>query len=512
MREGTNLRELLTREFLLCCAPALLLGLALRIALTTQLPYAYFHDDTPDFLLTPDRLIHQYSFQIHDKKTFLVPLLFTLPFLIGTPALIVVPIFQHLLGLGLVVLIGLLCRLWFQRWRVFIVPLTVLVAVNPFYLWYEHTLMAETTFVFATTLLALAGTLYALDQSRARFAFLLLALFLEAGARPEGKLFFLFAILLVTILHARRWRKDWWRLAAVVALASIMHFLTGSGQSGVLLYTSVARWTPGDLKCAPGFDPYIAPLRAHLQQLWEESYVYPRVRHRKEIEDTVERYLRETRGAEGNLDRKRDALCMQMATEVCRRNLFSLPLYVGQKFRLMASGATGGVLDNQLFFEKQREAFVEARNRVQRLSRGLTGQALRNQREVERFVDSHYGEVPWFNRWQEGWLKAVNFFRGKDLPLPDPEAPGALRTVPGLPLYFVLAALGLLALCGQRGGLQPFHLAWGVGLIGFFFVVVLTANVRPRFRFVFEPFWFLYLALLAEMIWLALSKRKRAPA
>jgi hypothetical protein len=29
---------------------------------------------------------------------------------------------------------------------------------------------------------------------------------------------------------------------------------------------------------------------------------------------------------------------------------------------------------------------------------------------------------------------------------------------------------------------------------------MLTANVRPRFRIAFEPFWFLYLALLAEQI------------
>jgi hypothetical protein len=30
---------------------------------------------------------------------------------------------------------------------------------------------------------------------------------------------------------------------------------------------------------------------------------------------------------------------------------------------------------------------------------------------------------------------------------------------------------------------------------------MLTANVRPRFRIVFEPFWFLYLALLADVAW-----------
>jgi uncharacterized membrane protein YjjP (DUF1212 family) len=79
--------------------------------------------------------------------------------------------------------------------------------------------------------------------------------------------------------------------------------------------------------------------------------------------------------------------------------------------------------------------------------------------------------------------------------------------VEGLPFYFLLAAAGLVAVVLRRGTLQPFHIAWGLGLIGFFFVVVLTANVRPRFRFVFEPFWFVYLALLLETLWLLLAKR-----
>src|SRR5260221_6711779 len=158
--------------------PALLLGLALRVALLAQLPYAYFHDDAPDFLTTPDKLLHEHRFDLHSKKPFLVPILFTLPFLARIPALIAIPAFQHALGLGLVLLIGLLCRLWLHAWKIFIIPLTVLAAANPFYLWFEHALMAESVFLFTTALLAVAGTLYTLDQTRGRFYFLLAALFL----------------------------------------------------------------------------------------------------------------------------------------------------------------------------------------------------------------------------------------------------------------------------------------------------------------------------------------------
>ena len=72
----------------------------------------------------------------------------------------------------------------------------------------------------------------------------------------------------------------------------------------------------------------------------------------------------------------------------------------------------------------------------------------------------------------------------------------------GIPFHFFLALLGLLTIAARKGVLQPFHVAWGLTLLGFFFVIMLTGNVRPRFRFVFEPFWFLYTAILVESLWL----------
>jgi hypothetical protein len=64
-----------------------------------------------------------------------------------------------------------------------------------------------------------------------------------------------------------------------------------------------------------------------------------------------------------------------------------------------------------------------------------------------------------------------------------------------------LAALGLAAVPWRSGKLQKFHILWGLALLGFFFVVILTGNVRARFRLVFEPFWFVYLAVLFDCAW-----------
>ena len=494
------------REFLAWCLPALLIGLVLRIVLCVHLPFAYYHDDAPDFLHTPDQLLNDFKFELHAKKTFLVPLVYTVPFLLRTPALLAIPIFQHLLGLGMILLIGLLCRLWFRHWRLFILPLTVLAAINPFFLWYEHTLMAETIFIFTTLLVALAGTLYALEQSRARFAFLLSALVLEAGARPEGKLLFGFGIFLVLLLHWRAWREMWPRFAAIVVLAVVTALLTKTVQTGLLLYTSVARLTPAELQCAPGFEPYIAPIRADLQRRWEERPQFPRVRDRRAISEAVEKYLDDHPERRSSTKRRSvDAFCLKLAKETCLRNFGYLPVHVYHKFRAVSNEAPSSLFDNPALFDKQREAFLDSRERVFALSRGLTGEPLQTEVELRRFIETHYGEVPWFNAWTARWLKIVNAWRFPDLRFPNPEYPSVPLFHYGVPIYFLLAAFGSIAVAFRRGTLQPFHFAWSLTLLAFFYTIILTGNVRPRFRFVFEPLWFLYIALLAECLWLTLA-------
>lgn len=506
------------RELLRWCLPALALGLALRVALTVHMPFGFFHDDASDFLTTPDRLFHEHKFELHEKKTFLVPVLFTLPFALPAPALVTIPLAQHALGLALIVLIGALCRLWLAAWKIFIVPLTLLAALNPFYLWYEHTLMAETIFVFCTVLVALTGTLYARQPSRPRFIAFCTALVLEAGARPEGKLLFGFGLLLVVLVNWRWLRAMWRQPAAMLAVALVTHLCTKTSQAGLLLYTSVARITPAELKCAPGFDPYIAPIRADLQQRWEARPQFPRVRDRKAIAAAVERYLKENSSV-GTAKRQSDVnkFCLKLARETCLKNLSALPGLALTKFRLVVTESPAGRFDNAMIFEKQREAFADNIERTLRLSRGLLGVALADEAALHRWIDTHYGEVPWFNQLSDGqgsmalnflpaqspsWLAAVNAWRLPDVRYPNPDVPAFPITHYGIPFYFILALAGLLIVMLRRGELQDFHVAWGLTLLGFFFTIMLTANVRPRFRFVFEPFLFIYIALLLDTLWL----------
>lgn len=504
------LRAPATREFLLWCLPALLIGLALRIALTIQMPWAFFHDDAADFLTTPDKLLNLHELHIHGKKTFLVPILFTIPFLTGVPALITIPLFQHFIGLCVVILVGLLCRLWFARWRVFIVPLTVLAAINPFYLWYEHTIMAETIFLFCTLLVVLAGALYCQEQTRGRFIFLCAALFLEAGARPEGKLLFGFGLFLLALLHWRSWRKYWPRLAAMLALAITTHFLTRTSQAGLLLYTSVARLTPGNMKSAPGFEPYIAPIRKELQRRWEDERLFPIVRDRRNVATAVSQYLADT-GARKTGHRQVNALSMKLAAETCRRRFAQLPEHVWHKFRRPSLESPAGGLDEYWLFTKQRGAYLGSFELVARLSRGLFGRRIETTVQMNKWIDSHHREVRWMGRLTQHWMASVNALRFSSDEVKHPYLDDTTVKYRGTPVYFVAAAAGLVLVALRRGVLQPFHIAWGLALLAFFYTIILTANVRPRFRYVLEPFWFLYIAIIADVLW-SWAKPLRKPA
>ncbi|MGB8170109.1 MAG: hypothetical protein WCF18_21575 [Chthoniobacteraceae bacterium] len=503
------------RELLAWCLPALAVGLALRVLLTCQMPFGYYHADSPDFLTTPESLLLDHRFELHMKKTFLVPFFFTPPFLLHVPALIAIPIAQHLLGLALALMVGVLCRLWFVHWKWFVVPLTMITAVDPALLWFEHALLAETLFVFCTVLLAVAGTLYASQQTRARFVFLCAALVLEAGARPEGKLFFAFGIGLVFLVHFRAWRAHLPRLVAILLLAVVTDRLTRTSQGGLLLYTSVARLTPANLRCAPGFEPFIAAERADLQARWANKPSFPKVTDRRIIGAAVEDYLKAIPDSRlPDRHRRVNGLCMKLAAETCWRNLATLPPHVFAKFRYTANDAPNGLYDREWLFTAQHRAYADEAAHTLRLAPGLTGIRMASLEEVQRFVADHYRELPWFNAWSARWFAALNAWRCPDARFPGgPSSPHVFISL-GVPIYFLLAAVGLLAIALRPGPRQRFHITWGLMLAGAFFVIMLTANVKPRFRLVFEPFWFIYLALVVESLALGASRflgGRRAP-
>ncbi len=498
------------REFLWWCLPALLAAIVVRVVLMVQLPYAIYHVDSSDVLVTADRWLHIHKWMVHGKKTFLVPAIYTGLAMLRIPLLLTIPVVQHLAGVIMVPLVGWLCRLWFVRWRWFIIPVTLIIAIDPALLWFEHLVMPETAYVFCLVLTALAGTLYALDRSWTRFAFLCLSLFVLAGSRPEGKLLFGFAFLLLLLLHWRRWHTDWVRVAILLVLAVATHLVTRTGQAGLLLYTSVVRLTPTELKCAPGFEPFIAPIRAEMQRRWDNEFNFPKVGERRLVAAAVDSYWEKLHpGAEPISHDEANALCLQMAKETCRKNFFKLPAYAYQKFRFATREPAFGVFDRHWVYERQEAAYAANLRLAYSLSREITGTRMNDEAAYSAFVHAHYHEVPWFTGFADRWHNAVFSTR-----FPDERrvTPAGVVIRWQVPVLYLSAAAGLLLVMLRGGPLRPFHLSWGLALLGLFYVVMLTANLRGRFRFGMEPFWYIYAALLLDCAVQWVSQLRRPTA
>jgi len=480
------------------CLPALVVGAVLRVMLWIDLPFALLHDDTPDYLSTTNGLLHHGELSVHEKKTFLYPLFLTAHTLLPIPALRTLPLTQHALGLAVVLLVGGLVQAWCRKWRWWIVPITLLTAANPYLLWYEHTLMAESLFVFATVVLAAAGTFYAMRRSGGAFALLCGALVLEAGARPEGKLLFGFALLLLVSLHWRERRLLGRRLMIFSVVALATHLVTRTEQAGLLLYTSLARLTPERLTSAPGFEPYIAPVRAGLQHRWEARRSFPGAEDRRDVARVVKTYLKET-GRGGSSEK----FCQRLAMETCARSFVEMPRWFLQKLQATASLAPGGRFNRDWMVGAQKDAWTSDFAKLQKLAPRLAGRPFATESDVEAFLEENYPSVRWFNRWHTRWTDAAAAIR-----FPVRDAPHVVpgRRLQGVPVYFALAAAGAFALMLRRGTLQPFHIAWGLAFAALFVVIFLTANIRPRFRIAYEPFWLLYLAAGLD----ALFSRARA--
>ena len=129
--------------------------------------------------------------------------------------------------------------------------------------------MGESEFLNACLFLALAGTLWARRPSRPRFAMLLAALVCTAGARPEGRLFFLFGVLLVVIVSWPRWRSMAKGIGAIALVAVLGSLLVRASTAPQLLYASLIQLTPDHSRLLPGVEPYILPLRDQVRAEFE---------------------------------------------------------------------------------------------------------------------------------------------------------------------------------------------------------------------------------------------------
>ena len=399
------------RELVKWCLPALIVGGIARVWLEVHFPYGYFQGDTPDFLVTAERLVRNHTVVIHGKKAFLAPICYAIPFLLHIPALLVVPLVQHVAGLGATLLAGGLVRCWFRLWRWAIVPVTVLYTLNPGLLWYEHALLAECLYLFCVTGVALAGTLLVRQPTTRRFVWLIVALFFTAGSRPEGKLYVAAGLGVVALAYLGEDWKVWARRMGVTLVCSAGIWMSSrSTQAGLLLYATVLPLAPERSTVAPGVEAYLEKLREASGT--QEATVRTKLNTvEKAANNALHGYL--TSIGQKSDDSHVSALGQKLALEAIKTRPGLLPAIAANKYLMTCRPdvkgnytATSGGYTAFWIYDKQMESLAR-RKFMKPLMKGLTGRTLESDAETNAFLHEKYTplEPDWFSPLQEGWSK-----------------------------------------------------------------------------------------------------------
>ncbi len=497
-------------ELLRWCLPALLVGLALRAALTWSMPYGYVQYDSSDYLITVDRFIEDHHFFIHDKRSYLTPLLFSAAFLLPVPALITIAAAQHFMGLIATVLVGALVRLWFRFWKIAIIPITVLFAASPWIIWYEHTIMGEAQYLFFTLIMVLAGTLFARQPTMKRFLWLIVSMLLVSGTRLESKTFYLFAILLVVLLFWKQWKLTAMGFAAVVLTYVVAFHFSGNRDGSSLVYASLIRFAPPDSRATPDIMPLIRPLQEAERQS-SPDYPADMVRISKDINMLVGGYVAERFQGRRQRGDEEARIVQNLCLETLKAEPYQTLITPLVKFHLAIDAWSAYCFDKRALWELQRDAFTMKDWMTLVLGRGLTGQALAMD-QVDGWLRSHDdpNRVHWFTNYQGGWNDVVTALRLPDKPMSSVRwvhdfyggVPGKdwHHNLPGVPFFYIAAFLGMIVSIIRPSPLRPLHFAWVATMLGGLYLASMVGVTNGRFRFVYEPFFVIYLFLLIDCV------------
>jgi hypothetical protein len=256
-------RHPLLRDVLLWSIPALLVGGALRCALLSYHPYAYWGSDSRSYYSFARMLLGEGAISLDEKRRYIYPLLMVPVSLLPGVPLRSLAWLQHCMGLLGVLPLAYIARRTFHAWRWWVVPLTVAYVGVPLFLWYEHELLAE-AFFFSTFLWAFAGWVAWTGQeepARARRLFWLFFAALAAFLLTKPSARFVVPGVVLGLVSVRAWRVLGWRQGVALGLLAGATLTVGSKkQAAWLLYVACFPLTQFD---TPQHSEYKAELRAY---------------------------------------------------------------------------------------------------------------------------------------------------------------------------------------------------------------------------------------------------------
>lgn len=508
-----GLRHPSFHELLRWCLPALLVGFALRAAVVYSMPYAFIQYDSSDFFETTWRLIEKHQFYVQYRRSYLTPYLFSLPCLLPWPGLITIGIMQHLMGLVAIVFVGALVRLWFRWWKIAIIPLTLLFAMSPMVIWYEHVVLGETQYLFFALLAVLLGTFFIRRPTWPMFAGFLFSVFLVMGTRLEAKTFCLFTGVLIVHAFWKQWTRMGIGLAALV-LVMFAALKLGPGRDGSsLTYATLIRFAPDVSKSEPEIGPFLIPVRDSARARFPD-YPGDLVQLDKDVTNMVEAYLRSQKVKK--VKKAKSVVLKNLCREAMAAQPTETLVLPIVKFRLALDVWSAYAYDFDALVTKQRYSAVH-RPWMLKISKNLTGHH-HNKAQMVEWVDSHYNpeRIAWLGRYQEMWNNARIALRTPDRPMTQERwvhdfyggVPNKHQTLPGIPYFYFLALLGMTVAFFRPGQFQWVHIGWIATMLGGLYVASLIGVTNARYRFTCEIFFVLYFALLIEAMVAFFAKPK----
>jgi len=504
------------RTALWLCVPALVLGALLRIYLCIEAPYGYFLSDTRNFIDgAEDFLKNPLSVLGGSSRTFLASAVYSLPIAMGIPVLRAIPWIQHAIGLWMIVAAGLLCAAWLPRWRWCAVPVTLIVAVHPSILWYEHMALPESMFVVLTLTTALGLALFLRAPSPPSFLVLLASIFFTAGARQEG---FLYAIVALAgcVLAFRRDRR---RMAIYLGATFLFLFATTRAsrttQGGQMLITSLIHHASDRLWSVPDYSERAVALRNKFKPQWP---IYPANHNesRDIIVGDVREFLIEKRGLSAEAARRsNNSFCKRVAIEIAIRNFWVLPGMAYYKWLATHIEApTPAFANGWMTNYAMKKVFGGEKSKEKKFLPRFYGRAYETADAFERDLRQiYYPEhgLGWLDAWRAGFTRWT-LWPHVQASIRSVSEENMMQHVPRLPLLYPLGLAGLIgAVLITEKRKRMALLTWLGMLIFTGFVVVITGSLRSRYRLAFEPYWFIGLTALCAVfaaLWARLKGRR----
>ena len=210
------------KQLLWLALPSLAVGLLLRAALMLAMPEGYFGADSFSYYEFSHSLFNGDGIDLNEKRRWFYPIFLALLDGLPGPLWSLVPLFQHVIGLLTVLGIGWCSAQVVARPRLVVPLVTMLAAVWPRMLWYEHEFIAESLLLAA--FVAVIALLLTPDIVRSRYGLiaLMMAFVLLAGMKGAGRFLWMGSVLSLFLIHRQPWRWRWGKISSSLAFFSIV--------------------------------------------------------------------------------------------------------------------------------------------------------------------------------------------------------------------------------------------------------------------------------------------------